>query len=735
MLPSLRLLSTPLCPPVLVSPRHRLTGLLAVLLLTALAAPATRAGEVVLENASVRLLIRDGRLRSLQDKARGLEHAAPEAPTALFQLQWIDGVRPAGTLDATAMSARVARQTAGEVELDYDHPQAVVQVRIMLADTPGESHWSLTVTPRRPALAVGTVTFPILATPAGAGPAEKRYLLPHFEGRLQPVSQPPFWRSYPADLFAQLIAGLAPDGGFLLWTDDGAGHVKSFGLQRRGAATEFAVRHLPAYAAGREWRMPDRTRLSFCGGAWQDAADIYRRWATTQPWAGTPLRERRDVPALLHHPPLCLSTQLDRENLDTLPARLAAWGERFGAPIVYRPLGWERHGNWVGIDYFPPARFRELAAQLQARGIALAGFISGYRWTTRVADARGKRPADNAALARFYAQAQGATVGERKRDGELLTFQAEGRDSIRICRGTEFGQRFLPDTARRLFELGVTVIHDDQDHGPYPNGQESCFDPSHGHPVPGGPWALDVTRRSFQAIRADAAQRGRADFFLTKETCTELLNLDLHGYQTRLFHEASTPGLVPLSQYLFHDRIPVIFGWVTANNRNPWELAALLVYGQIPSLAFWGTAAESPDSQPAAARQLLADYFGAMKTHAKDTLLYGRMRRPAIPDTPVARREIVASKGGKRGRTQHVTVPLIIQSAWDDDRGNVGVFAVNTQREPAVVQVPAPGPGRWRAHLFTGAQSERPALVANGAVLGWTLAPGRLQAIVFSPGD
>ncbi len=696
----------------------------------------------MLENATVRLVIRDGRLATLRDKVRSLDHVAA-GPAArapgLFQIQWIKGIQPAGTLDAAAMTARVVRRTADEIELAFDHPQAAVRARIALAATPGESLWSLTVTPKDAALAVGHVAFPVVATPSAAGGTEQRYLFPQFEGRLQSLRQAPLWRSYPADLFAQMIACLAPAGGFLLWTDDGEGRTKAFGFARRESTAEFAVRHLPTYAAGREWQMPYRTRLSFCGGAWQDAADIYRAWVTVQPWSGTAVRDRRDLPELLRYPPLCLSTQFDRENLDTLPERLAAWGQRFGAPIVYRPLGWEKHGNWVGIDYFPPypgePRFRELAAQFSAQNITLAGFISGYRWTTHVADARGKRLADNAALTQFFARERGASVGERRRDGELLTFQAEGRDSIRICRGTPFGQQFLPATAGRLFDLGVAIIHDDQDHGPYPGGQESCFDPSHGHPIPGGPWTTNATRQSFQAIRAQAAARGLKDFFLTKESPSELLNMDLHGYQARLFHESINPGLVPLSQYLFHDRIPMIFGWVTANSRDLRDLTAMLVYGQVPSLAFWSGAAETPDHLPPEGMRLLDDYFAAMKAYARDHLLYGRMRRPLIPDVPTARKDVVATKGNKKGQTQAVTLPLVIQSAWDDGRGNVGVFAVNLQRQPAVVSVPAPGPGRWRATLHVGAKTEHTATLAAGAAVAWSLAPGRLQAIVFTPGD
>jgi hypothetical protein len=161
----------------------------------------------------------------------------------------------------------------------------------------------------------------------------------------------------------------------------------------------------------------------------------------------------------------------------------------------------------------------------------------------------------------------------------------------------------------------------------------------------------------------------------------------------------------------------------------------MLVYGQVPSLAFWGGTAETPEAVPPEATLLLDDYFAAMRTYAKDHLLYGRMRRPLIPEVPSSRKEIAAAKGRKKGQTQIVTLPLVIQSAWDDGRGNVGVFAVNTQRQATVLKVPAPGTGRWSVSLYTGAKREHSQVVAAGAAFDWRLTPGRLQAMVFTPVD
>ena len=207
--------------------------------------------------------------------------------------------------------------------------------------------------------------------------------------------------------------------------------------------------------------------------------------------------------------------------------------------------------------------------------------------------------------------------------------------------------------------------------------------------------------------------------------------MDLHAYQARFFHESTSPGLVPLAQYLYHEQIPVIFGWVTANSRSTWELAAMLVYGQIPSLAFWNARAECPDTIPSAALTLLDDYYAAMKTHAKPFLLYGRMRRPSIADAPTVRKEIRQMRGRQLRRPQVINVPLVIQSAWDDDHGNVGVYAVNTQQEAVTVRIAAPDQDQWHARFYTGSSLESKREAAAGEELSWRLIPGRLGAIVF----
>ncbi len=687
------------------------------LALCAMSVAGVAAEEVVLENESARVVVRDGSIVSLKDKVRGVEHAAASAgrPPGLFCIQWVEGVRPAGALDARDMTLRAARRAANQVEMEFEHPQALVRVRIALAAAPGEVEGSLSVAPRGQRLSVAVAEFPVIETPGADSGREKSCLLPYREGRLTPLRLPLSdepnlsFLTYPKHLFAQMIACLGEHGGFLLWTDDRKGHVREFGRDHRKDASTFKIRHIAAYEPGKPFAPPCTSRITFTGPQWQDAADVYREWTSLQPWSAVKLRDRKDIPAILKAPPVCVSGQIDQEDLDALPGKLKAWGDRYKAPVIYRPLGWEKHGNWMGIDYSPTSigddEFAALTRRLRNDGITVAGFISGYSWKTSLGKGEGREAgrAETERLLRDHFQANnGNGLCEQDRDGAV-------RKPVRVCRGTEFGRTFLQATSGRLMDLGMGVIHDDVDYGTFQFVSEGCFNSAHGHPVPCGAWEIDLTRKAFQEIAQEAGRRGIKDFFLTKEYYTEMLNQDIHASQARFFKAATEPHHAALAQYLYHEYVFSIFGWGCDNKPLSPQTAMLLVYGQIPCFPSWGKAVNPPSNN-----RMVGDYYDAMRAHAKPFLLFGRMRRPLVAESPVA--------------------SPVIQSAWDDGSGAVGVFAVNTQGDEVTVKVPTPGPGPWQAAFYLGGSPQHKKGIASGGTLEWQLPSGRLSSIVFTPG-
>jgi hypothetical protein len=683
--------------------------------------------EYVLENASIRLVLKDNRIVSLLDKERSIEHVAPQADSkaGMFNLQLVKGIEPAVDLDATQMTSPVVHQAPGVLEMTFTHAEATVRITIRLSSSQAEVAWSISVVPASGALVVGSAACPVFETPVSSNGSVKSCLLPLYEGRLHPlnvniVAHKP--KVYPATLFSQMVACLGLKGGFLLWTDDPAGHFKEFDYKATGTVARFAVIHRMPYAPGK-WQAAYQSRISFCGPSWYDAAGIYRDWALQQYWCATKLKERTDVPAFLHHPFYCFNEAMvpwpgQTQNLDTLPDRLAEIGQRLRVPVVVRAVRWEKHGGWVGIDYFPPAigeaRLRSLASQLKARQIPLIIELSGYRWqsgedSTVLDKTNQLTPRQKDALKRYFKENNGPKVCEQQRDGQL-------NPTTTICRGSPFGKSFMPDMAARLFDLGATGFHGDQDSGPTPDGVTGCFNPDHGHPIPCGPWSIENTRHAYREIRAEAARRGITDFLLTKEHCTELLNMEIHGYLARMEWTYSQPHVVPLSQFLYHEFLPVVLDPSTDG------LADQIIFGVI--------AASRDATSP-----LFAEYCRTMQAHAKDFLLYGRMLKPLIAEVPVSRKPATGKAffEGKRSVTAEISIPLIRHSAWDDGAGSIGVFAINTQQKEMTVKVPVPGKGKWQATLYLGALPQQTQAVTAGETLEWPLAPGRLAAIVFKP--
>ncbi|MHB8900524.1 MAG: hypothetical protein ACYC6Y_17365 [Thermoguttaceae bacterium] len=96
-----------------------------------------------------------------------------------------------------------------------------------------------------------------------------------------------------------------------------------------------------------------------------------------------------------------------------------------------------------------------------------------------------------------------------------------------------------------------------------------------------------------------------------------------------------------------------------------------------------------------------------------EVVLLDRMRRPLAVTNP--------------------NDPPVIQSAWDDERGTVGVFAANTEPQEVMLKVPAPGPGTWRGTFYVGDAQQQVQTVAAGKTLQWPLPSGRLASTILTP--
>jgi hypothetical protein len=157
-------------------------------------------------------------------------------------------------------------------------------------------------------------------------------------------------------------------------------------------------------------------------------------------------------------------------------------------------------------------------------------------------------------------------------------------------------------------------------------------------------------------------------------------------------------------------------------------------------MAFWNKALGLPTVENAPQSILLTDYFEAMKSHAKIFLSFGKMRKPLITDAPFEEKMIKEANVTKvEGGMQKIVfdkpliekTPLVMQSSWEDEKGNTGVFAVNNLKTNQLVTVCAPGNGVYEAAFYIGADKIKTENVANGTKLAWDIPSGRFCSIVF----
>jgi len=727
---------------------------LAALLCAWLTQAAGAADDAIWETRGHKLRIAEGRVASLFDKSRQAELIVERPTRPLFRVVLNRGLKKAHEVQSSQMRLSESVLEGGTQRLTYESEQLRAVVRLQAGGDEGSVQWHIEVEPRERDLAVAQVTFPVLQmrAPLGASAAADRIVVPYREGRVihDPLCGGTVKQAlrkafpYPADLVAQFLGYFSDQAGCLLWTDDPDGHVKWFGFERAASDSglAFFVEHRMPFAPGQRWRMPYQVRVSAFAGSWQAGAEIYRRWAERQFWCRTLLKDRTDISPLLRQPCLVISSNLREESLKELPGLLEEYGRRLGTRVLYRPVGWEKYGRhieWTGLDYFPPflgdTRFTDLVNELRKRGIATSCFLVGHWWTLQ----HPRAPDEvNAALRKYFEEHNGQAVVEQRADGTSWSVVREAEGGVlktRVCSGTPFATHHMIEETRRLLDYGVTQVHWDHDHGPQPSG-DTCYNAAHGHPVPCGNWASQSMFDIAEAMKREGLARN-PDFFLTKESDTERMNMVLSAYQARYFHrlayylDGHPMEIAPVTQFLYHHYIPCIFGFTTF---NPAAVARSIVYGQIPSVAFW-TGRVTPVatvSQDGVA--LLADYYAAINAYARPYLLYGKMTAETGVNVPTTRREV--REGEQSGTSLSLVLddPVAYVSGWRDEAGGLGIFAVNPTSRPMSLRCVAPESATRRLTLFRyvgGEAAQAAESITPGTSFVWTLPPLRLCGLVY----
>ena len=665
----------------------------------------------ILKNDFIRFETDGKHITSLYDSIRNVEHIASDytATKGFFSVSYVPETNftTSTLIEASALTSTLITSSNTALEFKLENTDVIVYVKYILHPSSAEISSEIRIELKNREFFVCQVDFPRFRTLKLHNDVFKEFVNPLWEGRKQSVETAwsSFVQFYPYKQAIQMSAILSDVAGALLWTNDTKGHVKSFGFQNNGATSvNMAVRHCMPYESSK-WESTYQTMIALCDNNWEDAAEIYRDWATKQTWSATLLKNRTDVPANLHNSPLVISSQVDMENLSDLPSQLNLWAEKYNTQVIYRPLGWEKYGNWTGIDYFPSRigdqNFLNLNNQLKSNNITTSGFIEGFHWVWNLTDGTSET---NTTLQSYFADNKGNDLCRTQKNGTLYEAKESVRQVYFLCRGTNRGKTFLLDVAKGLFDRGITNIHNDYDH--LMGGDGPCFNKSHGHPIPYGTWETDLMIKTYHDIIQEAKIREIKNFSLTKEWPCEIFNMILNGYQARNWKIVSSQkNQIPLFLYVYHDYIPAIYGLNTANATKDAELCASIIYGQINSIAFWKTTVKSPSTT---INNVLQDYYESLKINSKDFLLYGRLLK-----------SIVSANSGA------------IQNTWQDDKGNIAVFAIDTLETNIVLTLKVPS-GMKYMNIYTGSTLNSAVQVTPGENYSWNIPKWRLCSAVFS---
>ncbi|MEP7358139.1 MAG: DUF6259 domain-containing protein, partial [Anaerolineales bacterium] len=363
-----------------------------------------------------------GRLVSLRHRAapeQELVQAREDDP--VFVIQYLDGSQRFRQISSRqAEQVVVESEAVGGVTFDFLRLGGLdlnVSVRVRAGADDPLSYWSLTLQ-NGTGLLITDVQFPFVVAPyrMGGAPGSERLLWPVGAGVVLEAPLPPdlepdsphAWQmrpensdslQYPGYTCAQLLAYYNDRAGIYLACQDPDGWVKQIKPVHHEPGLRLGLNHVG------DWPRPGTRALEYevvlgtFSGDWYTAAELYRGWSLRQPWARTPLSERRDVPRwLLDSPPhiiVRLQGELDfgptlpktefLPYVKTLPL-LGALAERVAAPVTPVIMAWERPGPWVYPDCFPPvggeAALREFTGLARERGWHIGTFCNGTRWVT-----------------------------------------------------------------------------------------------------------------------------------------------------------------------------------------------------------------------------------------------------------------------------------------------------------------------------------------------------------------
>ncbi len=628
-------------------------------------------------------------------------------------------------------AARTRNQDGQTITIEYKEiAQLPVDGRVIIRCPANESltYWNLEVNNRTTSW-IGHIQFPVIEVPFDEpGKGLDSHILSSFAdgvlsgpvGPETPVGAwggqerdaPEIWRfnNYPGQWTStQLMAYYNDVGGLYVALDDPTGLPKFIDpLMERDGVT-MGLGHYPGTRGPGVTKLPYNVVLGTFHGDWYAAAEIYRNWASKQPFCRTKLAERTDIPKWIADSPPAIAFPMRgqgdwdppaAENPEYTPLtnalpyldKLATAFDRPLLPIIFN---WEHGGPWVQPEAYPPvggeAAFREFISKAKAKGWHPMIYGDGLCWVTW------QKNTNYDGMPYFHAHG-GDAVATRKWDGSMPVLDLGGwRKNYMTCVGTEKGRQMILDMTRHMAEFGPDIVQQ-FDQGP---GPTACYATNHGHPPVPGPWMTE----SFNTLIHSDVATARSVNPSVAMSC-EGAPPETHLQDFQIWDARSKT--CPLYSFLYHEYANGFQGFYT-NRVNDEALrlsaARALVTGYMLNFTLRDKGQIEYDWDQTWTRAIpdqaaIYDWIKRL-THfragvARDYLVYGRMMRPWIVS-------------GTTERDFGWGPESVVQSAtWRAQDGRIGLVLINVGNLPESPRVELEGEGSQKFTIdLDGQRTER----------------------------
>ena len=516
---------------------------------------------------------------------------------------------------------------------------------------------------------------------------------------------------YPGSIAMQMYAVYNDQAGLYVATHDAGQNVKEFELGSFadwGNVPTLTISHFPSEEPGQRVAFAYDTVVGVFHGDWYDAADIYKAWATQQWWCEQKLWDRDiadwmrtgvgvfqmsnyDLPVLkLNHP---------MEQVADTVNELSAGA---GVPLLALVFNWEGGGAWTGPKgFFPPRegadKFRQAMAKLRAAGNHGFVYMTGGQWYIKI-------PYDPVFDSWDQFNSEGRPHSIKNPDGEPWIsnwVHYGGWESARLCPATQYTLDLTASIILNCLDLGCTVVQIDN----FPcGGSESCYDPSHGHPLGYGSWWSETWGNILAEVRRRAKAKDR-DCAIATEGISEgfipWLDMYDHRAANMEYFGHYGPGLpmggetIPLFNYVYNEYLGSYCAAYPESNRPEvlyWTrcYAKALVQGVVPT---GGRYFPEPAEHNPVTIEFYKKVVRATAQECWQYIMFGEMLRPPEIDVPVITAPYC--KFHYDG-TAHLADPkhrhevrdrAVQHSAWRGRDGTIGYIFVNISEEPASFEV------------------------------------------------